>query len=194
MKSRDTLKISAIILAGGRGSRLAGRDKGWIHYQGRPLISRVLERLQPQVDEIVISCNRNVWRYQKLGFPVVTDGNDRFAGPLAGIAAGVPHCRSDAVLLSPCDTPALPFDLVARLEAALLLADADVAIPRDDFGRQYLCSLLRREVALGSDEALQCGQRAVGGWLATFKVVEVDFAASGDGFRNINGPEDLADA
>ncbi len=192
MKCRDKMEISAIILAGGRGTRLAGCDKGWLHYHGVPLIKRVVERLQPQVDEIVISCNRNVARYQQLGFPVVTDTSSNFPGPMAGAAAAARLCRGDAVLLSPCDTPKLPRDLAARLVQALLDNKADVAIPRDNYGPQYLSSLLRREAALDAQAALDSGQRAVSRWLATFQVVEVDFTASGDGFRNINSPEDLA--
>jgi molybdenum cofactor guanylyltransferase len=185
------MEISAIILAGGRGTRLAGRDKGWLQYHGVPLIKRVVGRLQPQVDEIIISCNRNVRRYQQLGFPVVTDTSSDFPGPMAGVAAAAHLCRGDAILLSPCDNPKLPADLVARLKQALLDANADIAVPTDNFGPQYLSSLLRREAALGAQAALASGQRTVRRWLGAFTRVEVDFTASGDGFGNINSLEDL---
>ncbi len=185
------MKISAIILAGGRGTRLAGRDKGWIHHQGTPLIKRVLERLQPQVDEIIISCNRNQTRYRRLGFPVVTDCSDDFPGPLAGIAAAVHLCRGDAVLLSPCDTPRLPADLAARLQQALLRSGVDGAIPRDSFGLQYLSSLVRHEASYGAVKALENRRLAVRDWLATLDCIEVDFTSAGDSFSNINRPEDL---
>ena len=191
-RCREKMKVCAIILAGGKGTRLAGRDKGWLHYQGVPLINRVLERLQPQVDEIVISCNRNVRRYQQLGFTVVTDTSDNFLGPMAGIAAAAGLCRGDAVLLSPCDTPKLPPNLTDSLKQALLQTRADVAVPRDDFGPQYLNSLLRQEAALGAQAALESGQRAVRHWLARFDVVEVDFSSCGDSFSNINSLQDLA--
>ena len=185
------MNISAIILAGGRGTRLQGKDKGWLHHRGAPLIHQVLERLQPQVDQIIISCNRNVERYRALGFTVVCDSSKAYLGPMAGIAAAMPLCEGRSVLLSPCDTPQLPKDLAAKLQQFLRSSDADVAIPRDHFGQQYLSCLLRREAGMGAANALASGQLAVKHWLATLSCIEVDFTASGDSFTNINSLGDL---
>jgi molybdopterin-guanine dinucleotide biosynthesis protein A len=192
--NRDGMTISAIILAGGRGTRLQGQDKGWVDYQGVPLILHVLARLQPQVDQIIVSCNRNVDLYRGLGFTVVCDAGNAYPGPMAGIAAAVPLCNGNSVLLSPCDTPQLPKDLVAKLQGALQRNGADVAIPRDHFGQQYLSCLLRRDAAMGAITALESGQLAVKRWLAGHTCIEVEFTASADSFKNINALEDLEDA
>ncbi len=188
------MTISAIILAGGKGSRLQGKDKGWVHYQGEPLIHHVLARLQPQVDQIIVSCNRNVELYRGLGFTVVCDAGNANLGPMAGIAAAVPLCNGKSVLLSPCDTPQLPKDLVAKLRRALQRKGADVAIPLDHFGQQYLSCLMRRDSAMGAPKALESGQLAVKRWLVGHNCIEVDFTASGDSFKNINSREDLEGA
>ncbi len=188
------MTISAIILAGGRGTRLQGKDKGWVDYRGAPLIHHVLARLQPQVDQIIVSCNRNVELYRGLGFTVVCDAGNAYLGPMAGIAAAVPLCNGKSVLLSPCDTPQLPKDLVAKLQRALQRNSADVAIPLDHFGQQYLSCLLRRDAAMGATTALESGQLAVKHWLVGYTCIEVDFTASGDSFTNINSLEDLEGA
>ena len=177
---------TAIILAGGEGTRLAGQDKGWLMYRSRPLIEQVLGRLEHQVDEIVISCNRNEARYQSLGYTTVTDADQDFRGPLAGIAAAAPLCHCDYVLLCPCDTPQLPADLVARLLHGLQQSDADAAIPQDAVGPQYLSTLLRRPAIATAAQSLAANTRAVKRWLATLRTVAVDFGDEETGFLNIN--------
>ncbi len=110
-----------MILAGGRGMRMGGLDKGWVQFQDRPLVAHVLERFLPQVGEVLVSANRNVERYRALGCPVFEDpseGDKTFAGPLAGMAAGLAHAAHPWVAFVPCDAPALAADLVARLAQA----------------------------------------------------------------------------
>lgn len=185
------MSISAIILAGGKGTRLGGQDKGWLLCQGKPLIERVLERLQVQVDDIVISCNRNLPRYRRLGYPIVTDVEQTYRGPLAGIAAAAPLCRGEFILLSPCDTPKLPVDLAQRLEHALRHSKADAAVPSDASGPQHLSSLLRYQVMESAAAALAADRLAVKHWLATLNTVAVDFSDQPEAFSNINRHGDL---
>ncbi len=182
---------TAIILAGGRGARLGGQDKGWIQYADKPLIEHLIERLRDQVDEIVISCNRNLDRYRKLGYPIVADTEQNFGGPLAGIAAAASHCHESFVLLSPCDTPLLPLNLAQRLGDALEDSPYDAAIPTDGHHQQYLCSLLRRRVISSAAHSLKTNKPAVKAWLATLQTVSVDFSDQAIGFSNINRPADL---
>jgi molybdopterin-guanine dinucleotide biosynthesis protein A len=94
---------------------MGGVDKGLLHYRNRRLIEHVIDRISPQLDDIVISANRNLDGYRALGYAVVSDHTDKFDGPLAGIASAFPHCRHQWVLVIPCDMPELPDDLVATL-------------------------------------------------------------------------------
>ena len=109
--------ISAVVLAGGQGARIGGVDKGWLLLDERPLIQRVIERLLPQVDEIIISCNRNLAAYQALGFPVVQDQCADYRGPLAGIVSAAPLCTQNLIQLLPCRPPNIP-----RHSSCLLLS------------------------------------------------------------------------
>jgi len=155
------------------------------------MIEQVLERIRGQVDDIIISCNRNQARYQGLGHITVNDGDQGFLGPLAGIAAAEPLCRADYILLCPCDTPLLPADLIRRLLPALLQSGADAAIPVDARGKQYLSSLLQRAACATAADSLAADNRAVKRWLASLNTVDVDFSDDQTGFLNINHPGEL---
>lgn len=183
----------AVILAGGLGRRMGGRDKGLVHYRGRPLIEHVLQRLQPQVDAVVISCNRHLDDYRRLGWPTVQDAGDAALGPLAGIAAAAPLCRQDWVQLCPCDTPRVPADLTARLLAAARAAGAPAALPAADGQRHYLCSLVACSALTALPAALESGDRSVHGWLRRLQPVEVPWPCGTGAFININTPQQLAE-
>ena len=122
------MPISAIILAGGRATRMDGADKGLVLFQQKPLIAHVIDRLAPQVDEVLINANRETEAYGRLGYPVLQDEVTGFAGPLAGMQLGLKHAKSEYVLTVPCDSPLLPLDLAARLESALVQGHAEIAI------------------------------------------------------------------
>lgn len=183
--------ITAIILAGGRGERMGGEDKGWVHWRGQPLVQQVLERLTPQVSAIVISCNRNLARYRSLGHPCVLDSCAGFPGPLAGVAAAMPLVATARVLLCPCDTPLLPPDLAPRLARAMDAAGSDSAIPRHGEHLQYAHALLSSAFAASAEHALGGHDLSLARWLAQGRQCIVDFYGEDD-FRNINRPEDLA--
>ncbi len=184
-------KISAVILAGGQGRRMGGVDKGLVELQGRPMVEWVLERLRPQVDEIAINANQNQERYRAFGVPVFADAIGGFAGPLAGLHAGLGQANHPLVVTAPCDSPFLPTDLVARLADALARQGADLAVAHTfDQAHPVFC-LCRREVLPHLEAFLSAGGRKIDRWYETLKVVSVQFDDQEDAFRNINTREEL---
>jgi len=152
--------VTGVVLAGGRGQRMGEADKGLQPLRGRSLVEWVLERVDPQVDDLLIIANRNLERYLELGYPVLRDRIPDFAGPLAGLQAGLTQTRSELVLLVPCDTPLLPADLVSRLAAALRQADAEVAnaLHRERVARAEADAARR---CYGRSSAATVGQRGL---------------------------------
>ncbi len=181
------MHCSAIILSGGRGSRAGGQDKGLLHHRGTPLVEQVLERLAPQVDEVLISANRNLERYSALGHAVISDELENFQGPLAGILACLPHCRHEVTLVLPCDVPDVPTDLARRMLPALDTHDACYAW--DGERDQYLVAALRCSVADSLRAYLAGGQRSVHRWYAELRCRAVDYSDCTQAFANINRPE-----
>ena len=166
-------------------------DKGWIELDGRPLVEHVLSRFAPQVDELLISANRNLERYAALGYPVVPDLLPDFAGPLAGLQAALRHARHEIIATAPCDSPLLPLDLVARLRDALESGAAQIALPRAGGRLHPVFLLCRKAVAPRLDSYLAGGGRKVEAWCAGMQCVEVDFEDRLEAMRNLNAPEDL---
>ena len=180
------MQITAVILAGGRGTRMGGVDKGLVEYRDARMIDHVLQRLQPQVSSILINANRNSGIYQQLGFPVISDFNQQFDGPLAGMQAGLHHMQNTEWLLTvPCDSPLLPLDLVHRLSAAITNNHASIAIARSASGNHPVFSLLHRSLGNSLDQYLASGERRVSAWQAQHPHVFVDFADDA-AFTNIN--------
>jgi molybdopterin-guanine dinucleotide biosynthesis protein A len=142
------------------------------------------------VGEVIISANRNLERYAALGYTVVPDETADFAGPLAGVLAGMAHARFNLVCTVPCDSPALPPDLVERLQRALLESVAEVAVARTAERAHPVFALYRLELRTSLAGYLGTGARAVDAWLRSRRHVEVSFDDAG-AFLNINSPEDL---
>lgn len=182
---------SAIVLAGGLARRLGGTDKALALLDGRPLLAHVLARLAPQVDDIVINYNRDPAALAAFGHPVVADATDDFAGPLAGIAAALPHCRHERVLVVPCDMPFLPADLAARLAQGQ--GDRPLAIAHDGTRLQPLCLLLSRALAPSLAAALAAGERKVEDWCRAQQAAVVRFPQA-SAFRNLNTVEEITAA
>jgi molybdenum cofactor guanylyltransferase len=120
--------ITGLILAGGRGSRMGGVDKGLQIHRGRPLAAHALERLRPQVGGLMLNANRNLETYRAMGVPLWPDEVPDYPGPLAGMLAGLAHCKTPLMATVPCDTPNFPLDLVARLASGIERAEADIAV------------------------------------------------------------------
>lgn len=188
--------ITGLILAGGRGARMNESDKGLQLLDGKPLALHALERLAPQVGSICISANRNAEQYMAFGAPVFGDAFPDYAGPLAGIHAGLAHCATPWLVCVPCDCPALPADLVARLAAALAASDAALAFAATGSGQSHrthpACCMLRTSLLPHLQAYLEGGGRKVSTWQAMLQSAEVHFSDA-EAFRNINSLSELRD-
>ena len=183
--------ITGLILAGGRGSRMGGVDKGLQTFNGMPLALHTLTRLQLSggVGTVMINANRNLAAYESFGVPVWPDGLADYAGPLAGFLTGLERCETPYLLTVPCDTPLLPFDLANRLAAALEAEDADIAMAAaPEAGRdgqmqlrtQPVFCLLRIELLESLVRFTQDGGRKIDAWTALHTTAVVPFDAPGD--------------
>ncbi|MGD2053808.1 MAG: molybdenum cofactor guanylyltransferase MobA [Gammaproteobacteria bacterium] len=179
--------ISCVILAGGKGRRMGGADKGLAQFKGRQLITHVIESIATQVDDIVISANRNLDQYNELGYAVYADHTDNFDGPLAGIASALPHCKHDWVLVIPCDMPSLPENLVASMAKA---ASSTRLVVINAGGKHQLVFLLHRDLLDSIKRYLGCNQHSVMQWVASVEHQNLDMTIN-NGFLNINKPEQL---
>ena len=199
----DKSQITGIVLAGGRGSRMGGVDKGLQLYNGIALAKHAIEQLQPQVGHLLINANRNLEIYQAWGSPVsadvLMDGITDFAGPLAGFLIGLQHCTTPYLMTVPCDTPRFPSDLVRRLADALSQQDADIAMVSspDEEGvlrHQPVFCLMKRELVASLKAFTDAGGRKIGAWAAQHKLARVNFNEVSDdpkAFYNANTLEDL---
>jgi len=185
-------EVSGIVLAGGQGRRMGGVDKGLQVLRAKPMVAWVLERLAPQVDEILVNANQNLEAYARFGYRVVPDAVGGFAGPLAGLHAGLSAATHPLAVTVPCDSPFLPLDLVARLRRAL--GANDLAVAKTGEQPHPVFSLVRRAVLGHLAEFLAGGGRKIDAWYASLKVVEVPFDDEADAFRNINTIAELKDA
>jgi molybdenum cofactor guanylyltransferase len=195
------MNLTGLVLAGGRGMRMGGVDKGLQLLRGEALASHVLKRLAPQTGALLISANRNADVYAALGAPfgatVVADTMPGFPGPLAGLLAGLRAAGTPFVLSAPCDSPGLPADLAARLAHALEAQGADIATvtTTDSLGNTSIhpvFALLRTSLADDLSAFLEAGERKVRAWYARHKTAEVAFTDE-RAFYNINSLQELAD-
>lgn len=184
------MKITGLILAGGMGRRMDGRDKGLQPFRGKPMAVWSIERLAPQVDALLINANQNIETYAAFGYPVMPDRIGGFAGPLAGLHTGLLAAETPLLVTVPCDSPFLPDDLVARLLGALNERDASLTVAKTGDQAHPVFSLVRREVLEGLTAFLESGGRKIDAWYAALKVVEVPFEDEG-AFANINTLEEL---
>jgi molybdopterin-guanine dinucleotide biosynthesis protein A len=183
-------QITGLVLAGGLGRRMGGVDKGLQPFDGKPLAAHVVERLAPQVDFLMINANRNAEAYEAFGYPVIRDRIEGYAGPLAGIHAGLSICTTPLLVCAPCDSPRLPPDLVCRLYDALNVSKAQVAIPSTASGLQPTFALIRHEVLPDLSVYISSGQRRVQDWLGRLRLQVVDFDNE-SAFFNANTVADL---
>jgi molybdopterin-guanine dinucleotide biosynthesis protein A len=201
----DPHDITAIILAGGRGSRMGGVDKGLQNFKGLPLALHTLQRLQAGggVSAVMINANRNLAAYASFGPQVWPDGLADYAGPLAGFLTGLARCQTPYLLTVPCDTPQLPLDLAQRLSAALVEQNAELAmVNAPETGEdgqvqmriQPVFCLLRVELLESLVRFTQAGGRKISAWTAQHTTALVPFDQAGDdpqAFFNANTLLDL---
>lgn len=183
-------QVAAVILCGGEGRRMQGRDKGLVLHRGRPLLEWVLQCVQPQVRDCCISANRSLEEYQGYGLPVLSDRETGFGGPLAGVSVALDWCAAPWLLVVPCDTPCLPADLAQRLLDAAV-AHATPAAYAADVAREHpVIHLLQGDLLPQLQQWRQHGGAAVRGWLASLGAVAVVFDDAA-AFVNINCSADL---
>jgi molybdopterin-guanine dinucleotide biosynthesis protein A len=194
----DPQDITGLILAGGRGSRMGGVDKGLQNFNGIPLALHTLMRLGPQVESVMVNANRNLSAYESFGASVWPDASADFAGPLSGFLVGLERAETPYVLTVPCDTPRLPLDLAERLAEALVREDADIAMAaapeNDEHGQtqirtQPVFCLMKIAMSESLVKFIHAGGRKIDAWTAQHKTVVVPFGALSDdplAFANVN--------
>ena len=185
----DSQDIAGLVLAGGRGSRMGGVDKGLQAFRGVPLVLHTLLRLQMQVGAVMVNANRNLATYESFGVPVWPDADSDYAGPLSGFLTGLKRCETPWLVTVPCDTPLFPQDLVRRLADAAEREQAQIAIAAapetsDDGGTrlraQPVFCLLRVELLESLVRFTQAGGRKIDTWTAQHRCVTVPFDTPGD--------------
>ena len=187
-----TSDITGLILAGGRGSRMGGADKGLQTHRDIPLALHALRRLEPQVGRLMLNANRHLDTYRDMGIPVWPDEIPDYAGPLAGMLAGLAHCETPYLVTVPCDAPNFPLDLVRRLADALENGDIATAYSREDGRRraQPVFALMRSSLGPSLSAFIVGGERKTGLWMAQHRGVRVEFTDAA-AFANANTLDDL---
>jgi molybdopterin-guanine dinucleotide biosynthesis protein A len=193
-------EVIGCILAGGLARRMGGGDKGLIRLGGRLVLDHVLDRLKPQVSQVMLNANGDPTRFADYGLPVVPDSVEGFAGPLAGVLAGLEWARDNTqaewVATAATDTPFFPVDFVTRMLAAIEAAGADMACAASDGRHHPVFGLWPVRLAADLRHALvEEDIRKVDIWTARHKLVAVEFATQPhDPFFNVNRPEDVEEA
>jgi molybdopterin-guanine dinucleotide biosynthesis protein A len=182
--------ISGLILAGGAGTRVSGQDKGLLPWRGKPLVEHVINRLSPQIGELLISCNRNLEHYAKYSGTLIQDSRQDYQGPLAGIEAAAPLIRDgNFLIVVACDTPALPTDLVERLlepHRSGAKKTPLITYANDGERNQYLFAAIHSSALNTLPAYLDSGQRTVRHWFELHRTETVDFSDQSAAFTNYN--------
>lgn len=189
----DKLQITGLVLAGGRGSRMGGVDKGLQPFQGAPLILHALRRLRPQVTAVAISANRHLTTYEAYGVPVWPDPLPDYPGPLAGMLSGLMQAQTPWLLTVPCDAPRFPTDLASRLHDAVLEHEAQIALPVTDRSQPAFC-LVATSLRDSLERFLRAGHGKVETWTQQHRCVHVHYGQPGDdplAFANLNTLDEL---
>ena len=184
--------VTGLILAGGKGSRMGGVDKGLQAFRGKRLVDHVYERFAPQVGGIIINANQNHEEYRTFGVRVVSDAIGGYAGPLAGLHAGLSVSKRPFLASVPCDSPFLPADLIERLYQRIDETGAELAVVKTGEQPHPVFSLMRRGVLDHLADFLKGGGRKIDAWYATLNVVEVAFDDEAEAFSNFNTLEELS--
>ena len=169
---------------------MGGVDKGLVVLGGKPLVAHVIERLAPQVKQIIISANRNLPEYRNWADTVIKDSIGEYDGPLAGMASGLEVSTTDYVLTVPCDSPLLALDLANRMYGKLTSAKAKVAVASDGKRLQPVFMLIHRSLLTSMEAFLQAGERKIDKWFDQHAVTVVDFSDEPETFININTLEE----
>jgi molybdenum cofactor guanylyltransferase len=181
---------TGVILAGGKSSRMDGIDKGLALIEGQPLVTYVIQSLEPQVETILISANRNQAQYRTYGYDVIEDVIGEFYGPLSGILSAMQHVKTEYILIAPCDSPLLPADYAKRMVASLKSNNKNISVAHDGDSMQPVFSLISCKLSASLNEYLESGKRKVADWILQQSPAIADFSDCPDIFFNMNTPED----
>jgi len=186
-------EITGVILAGGRGSRMGGTDKGLVTLNGRPMVEYVLAALHREVDHLLINANRNRERYSTFGYPVVPDLIGGYLGPLAGMASGMQAATTRYIVTAPCDSPLIGNGLVRRLYETLIRANAEISVAHDGERMHPVFALMQRDLLPSLLAYLNAGDRKIDRWYAQRRLAVTDFRDTPAMFLNVNSPEERAE-
>lgn len=187
--TKTPFTCSVLLLAGGRGQRMGGADKGLLDWQGRPLIAWLHKLARPLTDDLIISCNRNNERYAGFADRLVQDDDNDFQGRLAGIRAGLRVAQHAHLLLLPYDAPRLDNALLHTLLAQA--GERAVVLRRGDY-YEPLFSLIPRALLADLEQAWQAGERSPQRWLRRLDPLTIDCALDDPHLANFNTPDTLA--
>jgi len=189
----DKSNVSAVILAGGRATRMGGNDKGLVEVNGQPLVQVIADQLLPQVDTLLINANRNQQTYRELGFEVMQDDLPDYQGPLAGMLAALKCIQTDWLLTLPCDGPYVDTNYVQKMVDAVNHSSLQLAVASDGERLQPVYALIHRNLISSLDAYLASGERKIDRWYAEVGFTTVSFAQGVMMFTNLNTPEQLAE-
>ena len=181
--------VTVVILAGGQGRRMGGQDKGWVEYEGKPMIQHILERLTPQADEVIIIANRNQPDYEALGVPVFADFLEGFQGPLVGIATGLKEAQYDLVVFVPCDGPFISPELVKAFSEQYKRFKKPVIVANDGNRLQPMVVMIEKQLLPHLLQSIEAGERKPDRWYASVGMDEVSFEPQS--LHNFNTPEQI---
>jgi molybdopterin-guanine dinucleotide biosynthesis protein A len=185
-------KVVGVILAGGRARRMNNQDKGLVNFNGRPMVSYALDALDPVVDYGIINANRNIEQYRQFGWPVISDQNDSFDGPLAGVLTAMIHADAEVLLVIPCDSPFIRSEHLQRLIVTIAETNADVAVAFDGTRLHPVFLAIKTDLQMSLQSYLDGGHRKMMDWLAQQNLVQADFSNEPEIFWNINTLAELS--
>jgi len=183
-------RVTAVILAGGKATRMDGRDKGLVELAGRPMIEYVIKAVAPQVEMVLINANRSLEAYAGYNLRIIPDATNDYAGPLAGIAAGIAAAATDLILSVPCDGPWVPNDLVSRLQKKLENSSSNVCVAHDGERMQPVFALFRKQALADIQSYLDGGDRKLQLWVKQQEAAMADFSDHPEAFINVNTPDE----
>ncbi|MEE8429092.1 MAG: molybdenum cofactor guanylyltransferase MobA [Gammaproteobacteria bacterium] len=183
-------RITGVILAGGRGSRMDGADKGLLEISGTTFLAIIAKLFEPQVSSLVISANRNLSAYKAYGYPVVTDSMGGYPGPLGGILSAMDHCDTELLLTVPCDAPLLAADYSTRMYRSMINTKTDACVAHDGTRMQPVYSLLHCKHIKLLRNYLETGNHSVQHWIQSLTPALVDFSDRPEQFYNLNTSAD----
>lgn len=191
MSILSTEQVTAVILAGGKGRRFSGHDKGLLIFKQRPLIEHLIEAITPQVTQLLINANRNQKTYESYNYPVINDAMSDYQGPLAGFSVAMSKVNTSHIITLPCDGPFIASVYVSRMCDALNQQGVELAVAHDGMRLQPVHALIPVSLKPSLDKYLESGERKIDHWYAHHHFSKVDFSDIPEMFQNINTAEQL---